>query len=567
MNPLNRRNGVYDVKCSADGETVSYNLITEEGEGMDYIWADAGINAEGHLYAIWVNVDASGESAMASIWGSKSTNGGAAWSQPFQIKTGIDVGGATEPELPFAHMTSGVGADNFYIIYQAATEGSWFHHVLTVPSALAGEVTDTDLQASSGTFVSYYISSVNPIGMDIATNDVYFCFRGADLSGTSIGLKAGAEFPVSLLAGAQRYPSIGMDMANEMPWVFSNRGVGNPHRNWYAYDELGYNGGAWVGPVPLDSVMGYPPRELLYCNQGVWTTEGRLVNGCNVWGQFTPEGFQVNYSDDGGETWAGPQRLWSIFDEEDALSGGFTAMNHLVAGADNHVFVALAGKIGATDFDGPDVGEAMLESFSNETPFSVTCELSDLNGIGYTDCNWLWQGDLALPDSLQVGWEYAETDTSWDLDALNNGTFHYTMPNDTMQGHEISSGDSIWFFIFAQDPLLNATSGYENLIIVGSEYQGVWTPVIIPTKTELGQNYPNPFNNSTVIPFALNKSQEIKVQVWDTNGRLVSTLFDGRMRAGSHEIAWNTEGLTSGIYIYTLETKNERFVSKMSLLH
>lgn len=563
-NAMNRRNGIYDVKSSADGTTVSYNLIAEETEGNDFIWSDCGINAQGHVYVIWVNA----VEEAASIWGSLSTNGGTAWSQPFQIASGINIGGGTESELPYAHMTTAVGANVFYILYETVNENGTEQIVLTVPASLSGNVSSAATGIFAGNYLSYYTGAVNPISLDPNTGDVYFCIRSVDLGGTTVALQtAPGQWSSSVIPGAQRYPSVGLDIANETPWVFSNGGVGNPHRNWYAYDGLGYNGGDWTGRIMLDSVDYDGVRNLLYTNQGVWTTSGRLVYGANVWGQFTPEGFQVNYSDDGGESWAGPKKLYSIFDEEDALTGGFITQNHLLAGADNYVFVALCGKVGATDFDGPEIGEPALASFNAAAPFEVTCDLNDLNGIGYSDCNWLWQGDMALPDSLQVGWEYAEDDTAWGLDALDNGTYHFTMPNDTMQGHALAAGDSIWFFIFAQDQLNNAAQGWESLIIVGQEYQGVWEPVIIPNKTELGQNYPNPFNNSTVIPFALNASQDVKVQVWDTNGRLISTLVDGRMIAGNHQVALTTDGLSSGIYIYTLETKNERFTGKMSLLH
>lgn len=563
LNPSGRVNGVYDVKCSADGATVSYNLIAAEGEGMDFIWSDAGVNAEGHVYAIWVNA----VEETAAIYGAKSVDG-VDWTDPFLIKDGINIGAGSDSELPYAHMTPKVGADSFYIVYETATDDGFPQTVLTVPASLSGDVVTTETGVISGNYLSYYTGGVNPIGLDTNTGDVYFCIRSVDLGGVTVALQtAPGEWSATTIAGAQRYPSMGMDMANEMPWIFTNFGVTDPHRNWYAYDGLGYNGGDWVGPIPLDSVAYDGVRDLLYTNQGVWTTEGRLVVGENVWGQFTPEGFQVNYSDDGGENWAGPQKLYSIFDEEGALTGGFITQNQLIAGANNYVFVALCGKVGETDFDGPDIADAGLESFNIDAPFSVTCELNDLNGIGYADCNWLWEGDKARPEEEQVGWEYAEADTSWDLDALANGTYHFTMPNDTMQGHALAADDSIWFFIFAQDQLNNAAMGWESLIIVGQEFQGVFKPVIIPVKTELGQNYPNPFNNSTVIPFALNKSQNIKVQVWDTNGRLVSTLFDGRMRAGSHELNWNTEGMTSGIYVYTLETAHERYVGKMNLLH
>ncbi len=567
LNPLNRRNGVYDVKSSADGATVSYNLIAEETEGNDFIWSDCGVNAQGHIYVIWVNA----VEDNASIWGSMSTNGGAAWSNPFMIEDEINIGGGAESELPYAHMTTNVGASSFYIIYETVTEAGTEQVVLTVPSSLSGNVTSTATGILAGNYLSYYTGAVNPISMDVNTGDVYFCIRSVDLAGTTVALQTDpGQWSAGVIPGAQRYPSMGLDTGDETPWVFSNSGVGNPHRNWYAYDGLGYNGGDWTGRTFLDSTEYNGVRDLLYTNQGIWTTSNRLVVGENVWGQFTPEGFQVNYSDDDGATWSGPDKLYSIFEGDDALSGGFIAQNHLLAGADNYVFVALCGKVGATDLDGPDIADAMLPNINLESPFIVDCMLEDLNGVAYTDINWHWTG---TPDSL--GWEYAVADSVQDADALFNGKYFYTLPDSVVSGmegeemtfHHLANGDTVWFFIFAQDPLNNSSQGWENFLVVGTSYTGVWEPIIVPNVTELGQNYPNPFNSTTVIPFALSTSQEVKVQIWDTNGRLISTLVDGRMHAGNHEISWATDGLASGVYMYTLETKSQRFTGKMSLLH
>jgi len=563
LNPLDRRNGIYDVKSSADGSTVSYNLIAEETEGNDLIWSDCGINADGHIYVIWVNV----VEDAASIWASMSTNGGTEWSDPFLVMGGINIGGGSESELPYAHMTYNVGAEKFYILYETVDdEGHNPQIVLTVPSSLSGEVMSTSTGVVAGNYLSYYTGAVNPISMDPNTGDVYFCIRSIDLGGTTVALQtAPGQWSSGVIPGAQRYPSVGLDFENETPWVFSNGGVGDPHRNWYAYDELGYNGGSWTERIMHDSVAYDGVRDLLYTNQGVWTTSGRLVYGANVWGQFTPEGFQVDFSDDGGENWSGANKIWSIFDEEGALTGGFITQNHLIAGFDNYVFVALCGKVGATDFDGPVISDAWLTSYAMDHEWRVIANFNDLNGIGDLSINWI-DSTSRIPDSVRV-WEVAGPEDARNLDALYNGDYHFILPK-AFGDNEAMEGDSIWFYVDAIDPLNNYSMSEMYLLVAGRSTtlsaEGI---VLMPTETSLGQNYPNPFNNSTVIPFTLAKSGDVKLQVWDTNGRLIKTLKSGRMHAGRQAAIWNTEGITSGVYIYTLETQNQRFSGKMSLIH
>jgi len=550
-NPNQRVNGIYDVRVDMDRNVV-INLIAAEGNDH-FAFSDVGIDQQGNLYAVWSKIISD---SVCVLMASKSTNNGAAWSNPIQIAAGL------APGSPYTHITYHV-AQHFYAIFLVPnTEtGVYDHKVAKMAATMQGNPEVINLGAASMMNITYYIGSSNPIDQDWNNGQLYFAVRSENHAATIIGSSTGGEWTLERIPGAQRYPSIGLDQGgqNGMPFVFSNFGVPAPggyHKNWYSYDESGYGGGNWIiPPLVLDSLLYDGARDLLYCHQGVWTSSGRLVSGCNVWGQFTPEGFQVNHSDNNGETWANPQKLWSIFD--DGLMGGYIAQNIIVPGFDNAVFVAFCGQYGETDFDGPDIAGVTLSSFALGQPWIVTANVSDPSGIGYTDCNW------TLADSMS--WEYAEAD-SGNVDDEGNGMYYYTMPSDTMNGRALANGDSIWFFIYAQDALANDGFGYENLIIVGQGWTGVSRRVEIPAENSLGMNYPNPFNSSTVIPFALSHGQFMRIQVWDTNGRLVATLFDGRTTAGRHEVIWKGEGAPSGIYLYTLETSRERFVGKMTLI-
>lgn len=73
-------------------------------------------------------------------------------------------------------------------------------------------------------------------------------------------------------------------------------------------------------------------------------------------------------------------------------------------------------------------------------------------------------------------------------------------------------------------------------------------------KDILLQNYPNPFSNSTRIVYHLYGIQDIKLSVYDLNGRLVEVLINQMMEEGYYEIAWQAQYLTSGIYVLKLET-------------
>lgn len=88
----------------------------------------------------------------------------------------------------------------------------------------------------------------------------------------------------------------------------------------------------------------------------------------------------------------------------------------------------------------------------------------------------------------------------------------------------------------------------------------------LPKALTLSQNYPNPFNPSTQIKFALPESQDVQLRVYDSMGRLVSTLVSGKMAAGSHQVSFDATRLASGVYIYQLQTGTQTLSKKMLLI-
>ena len=87
-----------------------------------------------------------------------------------------------------------------------------------------------------------------------------------------------------------------------------------------------------------------------------------------------------------------------------------------------------------------------------------------------------------------------------------------------------------------------------------------------PVTFEIAQNYPNPFNPSTVIKYSLPTDENVKVSVFNIKGELVKLLVDQQQKAGYYSVAFNGQGLSSGIYFYKVEAGNFSQVKKMVLL-
>ena len=75
-----------------------------------------------------------------------------------------------------------------------------------------------------------------------------------------------------------------------------------------------------------------------------------------------------------------------------------------------------------------------------------------------------------------------------------------------------------------------------------------------PAGFVLSPNYPNPFNPSTTIRYTLPASSEVRLSVFDTLGREVSVLVNGRRDAGDHDVKFDASGLASGVYYYRLQS-------------
>ncbi len=83
---------------------------------------------------------------------------------------------------------------------------------------------------------------------------------------------------------------------------------------------------------------------------------------------------------------------------------------------------------------------------------------------------------------------------------------------------------------------------------------------------QLFQNSPNPFNAQTVIRFSLGRRSNVRITLFSLLGELIGALLVQEMDAGEHQVVFHDDGLSTGIYFYTLETETTRIVRRMTLL-
>lgn len=149
-------------------------------------------------------------------------------------------------------------------------------------------------------------------------------------------------------------------------------------------------------------------------------------------------------------------------------------------------------------------------------------------------------------------YDFSKTGGSYLLDSLPQGT--YELDCDRI-GYEKASRKEI----LNTDNLDTINFYLLRVMQVSREF----TPV--PISYNLYQNYPNPFNPVTKIKFALPKTSQVKLIIYDLLGREVVTLVDEKLNPGIFNIDWNALNYASGVYFYKL-TANDFVETKKLVL-
>lgn len=82
----------------------------------------------------------------------------------------------------------------------------------------------------------------------------------------------------------------------------------------------------------------------------------------------------------------------------------------------------------------------------------------------------------------------------------------------------------------------------------------------------LEQNYPNPFNPSTLIKYSLAEDGLVKISLYNSLGEKVSIILNKYQTAGRHQIEFNSNGFSSGVYFYSIEVNDYKSVRKMIIM-
>ncbi|MCX7835708.1 MAG: S8 family peptidase [bacterium] len=164
----------------------------------------------------------------------------------------------------------------------------------------------------------------------------------------------------------------------------------------------------------------------------------------------------------------------------------------------------------------------------------------------------------------------------------SSGANNYTSPNIL---NPINGSQACWIYNNSQQPAaIYYTSGNRTRLVycgfpvesihnapnystraaflqrVLSQFRGLDVNLsdqtVVPDDYRISAIYPNPFNSQTSIQFALPRSEQITISVYDVSGRMLQTITSQTFDAGNHTIHWTPNCLASGVYLVTLTTKS-----------
>ena len=125
----------------------------------------------------------------------------------------------------------------------------------------------------------------------------------------------------------------------------------------------------------------------------------------------------------------------------------------------------------------------------------------------------------------------------------------------------LASGDTLNLKPYLISEMVNHFLGYNPVTSLKENIANLFS----------ASNYPNPFSSETKIEYSVNKSGHVRIDVFNSSGRLVKCLFDGELNSGDYSVIWNGTDAKgskaeSGLYFYKISTGDLTKTEKMILL-
>lgn len=207
----------------------------------------------------------------------------------------------------------------------------------------------------------------------------------------------------------------------------------------------------------------------------------------------------------------------------------------------------------------PADGASLTLEGATETAFEASWDaVSDTNG---NELAYIWQ--------LSTDAEFQNIVVNANVGA--SGSFETTFGVlDTLLadlGVDVGSSATVYHRVIATDGSDESMSEARSATLERGMVTSVDEPLgANPRKFGLNQNYPNPFNPATNISFSLAEAGLATLTVYNMLGQKVAVIANNQFSAGQHSVNFDASGLSSGIYIYRLQTQGQSTAKRMTLI-
>ena len=173
--------------------------------------------------------------------------------------------------------------------------------------------------------------------------------------------------------------------------------------------------------------------------------------------------------------------------------------------------------------------------------------------IYFADGNTGWIAGRWYPDSIMI-LRTTNSGNNWQIQKKGENSITSMYFVNSLTGWAVGYGGVI---------LKTITGGVTSVQNISTE---------VPSAYSLGQNYPNPYNPMTNVKFSIVKAGDVKIIVYDVQGRELQTLVNEKLNAGTYEVKFDarqggsSRELTSGVYFYRMVTEGFSETKRMLLI-
>jgi len=131
--------------------------------------------------------------------------------------------------------------------------------------------------------------------------------------------------------------------------------------------------------------------------------------------------------------------------------------------------------------------------------------------------------------------------------------------------HNHSKPDFRDFYYQNGTPIATHFAIYPIVEFNDNPITGIEDQFIVKNRLKLYPAYPNKSNGQITIQFELDETANVKIQIMDVSGALQYEENLNRKHPGEHFVPLDLSGLSSGTYVYILQTKSTKLAARILL--